>query len=148
MTGLPATTLRYYEDIGLIPPVARNESSGHRVYQDEDVERLTWVACLTASGMSISDLRNYLANLGSHEVMATDQIALLTRQLDRLRTEADVLHLRQEYVADKIAYWQAVADGNSPRAAELAVRARELARAITQTPKAQPEPSQPPTLVP
>ncbi|MGZ4457133.1 MAG: MerR family DNA-binding transcriptional regulator, partial [Oryzihumus sp.] len=32
LTGLPATTLRYYESIGVIAPVSRGASSGHRVY--------------------------------------------------------------------------------------------------------------------
>jgi DNA-binding transcriptional MerR regulator len=47
LTGLPATTLRYYESTGVISPVDRGSSSKHRVYSDDDVDLLVWVACLS-----------------------------------------------------------------------------------------------------
>ncbi|HEY9395228.1 MAG TPA: MerR family DNA-binding transcriptional regulator, partial [Nocardioides sp.] len=39
LTGLPASTLRYYETIGLISPVSRGASSGHRVYDETDLDQ-------------------------------------------------------------------------------------------------------------
>ena len=62
LTGLPASTLRYYEGIGVIAPVSRGASSGHRVYDDGDLDQLMWIACLAATGMSVSDMRQYVAN--------------------------------------------------------------------------------------
>ena len=53
LTGLPASTLRYYESIGVIAPVGRGASSGHRVYDEEDLDQIMWVACLAATGMSV-----------------------------------------------------------------------------------------------
>ena len=41
ISGLPESTLRYYEQIGIIDPIARDPSSGHRVYSDKDIESLT-----------------------------------------------------------------------------------------------------------
>lgn len=38
ISGLPESTLRYYEQIGIIDPIARDPSSGHRVYSDKDIE--------------------------------------------------------------------------------------------------------------
>ena len=60
LVGLPASTLRYYEDVSVIPAIARDPSSGHRIYQEDDLELLTWVSCLSASGMSIADMREYV----------------------------------------------------------------------------------------
>ncbi|MBC7631773.1 MerR family transcriptional regulator, partial [Aeromicrobium sp.] len=51
LTGLPASTLRYYETIGVIWPISRGESSKHRVYDEDDLDQLMWVACLAATGM-------------------------------------------------------------------------------------------------
>ena len=62
LTGLPASTLRYYESIGVISPVERGESSKHRVFTDADLDQLMWVACLAATGMSVSHMRQYVAN--------------------------------------------------------------------------------------
>ena len=48
LTGLPASTLRYYESIGVIAPIGRGETSKQRVYSENDLDTLVWVACLSA----------------------------------------------------------------------------------------------------
>jgi DNA-binding transcriptional MerR regulator len=55
--GLPESTLRHWERIGLTPPVARDPSSGHRRYREEDVVRLETLANLRAVGLSLQDMR-------------------------------------------------------------------------------------------
>src|SRR6266480_5169369 len=62
LSGLPESTLRYYETIGLIPPITRDASSKHRVYNEHDVNFAVAIACLNAIGMSIEDMRSYLKN--------------------------------------------------------------------------------------
>ena len=134
LTGLPASTLRYYEQIGVIAPVSRGASSGHRVYDDGDLDQLMWVSCLAATGMSVSDMRLYMANNRVGAEAAADQERLLEEQQQRLATEAEALVLRQRYVALKITYWQAVRAGDSARAEQISVQARHLAdelRAVT-----------------
>ncbi len=134
LTGLPASTLRYYEQIGVIEPVSRGASSGHRVYDDGDLDQLMWVSCLAATGMSIHDMRAYMANNRLGAEAAADQQQLLVEQQQRLATEAEALALRQRYVALKIGYWQAVSAGDDTHAALVAAQARELAdelRAVT-----------------
>jgi len=127
VTGLTATTLRYYESVGLIAPIARGESSRHRVYSEEDVDLIVWIACLSATGMSIGAMRQYLANGARGRDGAAGQIDLLTAQLDHLDREAERLRLRRRYVALKIDYWQAVRDGERERADAVADEARALA---------------------
>ena len=79
LTGLPASTLRYYESIGVIAPISRGASSKHRVYDEEDLDQLMWVACLAATGMSVSDMRQYVANGQLGPAAAGEQIELLDR---------------------------------------------------------------------
>ena len=45
ISGLPESTLRYYEQIGIIAPIARDPSSGHRAYTDEDIQSLVTISC-------------------------------------------------------------------------------------------------------
>ena len=127
VTGLPATTLRYYESVGLITPIARGESSRHRVYSEDDVDLIVWIACLSATGMSISDMRRYLRNGARGPAGAGGQIELLSAHQRQLEIEAERLRVRQRYVALKIDYWQAVRDGDGERADALADEARALA---------------------
>jgi DNA-binding transcriptional MerR regulator len=136
LTGLPASTLRYYESIGLIAPISRGASSKHRVYDEGDLDQLMWVACLAATGMSVSDMRQYMANNRLGAEAAADQERLLAEQQRRLATEAEALALRQRYVQLKIAYWQAVQAGDPARAEELSVEARALADELRRVGKA------------
>jgi DNA-binding transcriptional MerR regulator len=137
LTGLPATTLRYYEQVGVIPPVSRGASSGHRVYDEDDLDQLMAVSCLSATGMSLDDMRAYMANAHRGAEAAAEQQSLLEQQQRHLTVEAERLVLRQRYVDLKIAHWQSVQAGDTDRSEQIAGRARELAdelRAVTHHP--------------
>lgn len=64
-SGLPIKTIRYYEEIGLIPRAMRTNrsarGSGHRIYSDEDVGRLRFVRHARLFGLSLADIRELLA---------------------------------------------------------------------------------------
>lgn len=127
LTGLAASTLRYYESIGVIAPIGRGETSKHRVYSEDDLDTLVWVACLSATGMSVPDMRQYLANSSIGSAAAAEQVELLKAQQERLAMEADRIVVRRRYVQLKIEYWHAVEAGDDARADELSDRARSLA---------------------
>lgn len=126
LSGLPESTLRYYESIGIIRPIERDRSSGHRVYSDEDIGYLTTIGCLSAIGMSLEDMRAYLRNRGGGAQAAPEQIVLLETQQAALAQAARELEVRRRYVDAKIAYWNAVADGDETQIA----RTSEAAKAI------------------
>lgn len=130
LSGLPESTLRYYETIGIIAPVGRDTSSKHRVYTQADVDAIDAVACLSATGMSIEDMRRYLANRHNGAEGASEQIELLQAQDTRLAEEAKYLQLRQQYVRAKVGYWQAVQGGDAAQAQVIAEAARTLATGL------------------
>ena len=134
LTGLPSSTLRYYEGIGVIPAISRGETSGHRVYLESDLDQLTSVACLAATGMSIGDMRQYVANAPRGASAAAEQVALLSEQQQRLAAEAEQLALRQRYVSLKIDYWHAVDAGDDARAQRISADARALADGLKRVP--------------
>lgn len=130
LTGLPASTLRYYESIGVIAPIRRGESSKHRVYDEDDLDHLMWVACLNATGMSVRDMRQYVANGLLGPSAAGEQVELLAAQERRLALEAEHIALRQRYVRLKIDYWHAIAAGDAERAELVSGEAGALAEAL------------------
>lgn len=131
LSGLPASTLRYYESIGVIAPVSRGASSGHRVYDEDDLDQLMWVACLAATGLSVSDMKQYVANGRRGQEAAAEQVALLSAQAERLRRDAEHLRLRQRYVDLKVGYWSAVAAGDTAEADRLSAEAGGLIDELT-----------------
>jgi len=56
--GLSEDTLRYYEKIGLIPKVNRN-NLGYRVYSLENKDLLTTILCLKHIGMTLDQIKLY-----------------------------------------------------------------------------------------
>ena len=135
LTGLPASTLRYYESIGVIPPISRGASSKHRVYDEDDLDQLMWVACLAATGLSVNDMRQYFANGAQGASAAGQQIELLAAQERRLALEAEHVALRRRYVRLKITYWQAIEAGDTERAEAVSAEASTLAGELRRTPK-------------
>ena len=57
--GISSDTLRYYERIGLIPPVNRNES-GIRDYNELDIRRVEFIKCMRSAGLPIEVLIEYI----------------------------------------------------------------------------------------
>ena len=130
LVGLPASTLRYYEDVNVIPAIARDPSSGHRIYREDDLELLTWVSCLSASGMSIADMREYVRSGIGGERDISEFITLLEQQDERLREEAQILELRREFLRTQVSYWRVVKGGGVQEAERLDAAARALAERL------------------
>lgn len=126
-SGLTEPTLRYYERVGLIGPVRRDPSSGHRRYSAAMVDRIEAVACLRATGMGIEELRTYLAEVQAGTGRAREIVALLSAQVARLDDELRLVQLRRAYVAAKLSLWQARADGDGAAAAAAAATALDIA---------------------
>lgn len=76
-TGLPAKTIRYYEDIGLIHPL--RDPNGYRSFRESDYHKLAFLARARALGFSIEDCRTLLA-LYEDESRASSDVKKLARQ--------------------------------------------------------------------
>lgn len=77
-TGLPASTLRYYEEIGLIRSSGRRGLK--RVFEEEVSTRLALVSLGRTAGFSLSDIRGLIGAEGQPELDRT----MLARQADKL----------------------------------------------------------------
>jgi DNA-binding transcriptional MerR regulator len=100
-TGLPPSTIRYYESIDLLPP-PRRQPNGYRLYREADVDRLRLVAGLRALDYSIDDIAEILALRDRGEAPCrvvlellahkADEIQRRVTELERLETELRQLH--------------------------------------------------------
>jgi DNA-binding transcriptional MerR regulator len=83
-TDCTVPTIRYYEDIGLLPAPERR-AGGHRVYGDADFRRLTFVRRCRDFGFPIEQVREMVALLGSPERDCTAARDLAATQLGEVR---------------------------------------------------------------
>ena len=88
-SGLPAKTIRYYEDIGLVS--ADRALNGYRDYSDADIHRLAFLQRARALGFSIEDCRQLMdlyrvRNRASHDVreLARSHVASIDAKLAEL----------------------------------------------------------------
>ena len=82
--GLPADTLRYYEKVGLIPPVGRKES-GVRDYSEEDCGWVEFIKCMRGAGLSIETLMRYVALYRKGNRTLKQRKQLLIDERDKLQ---------------------------------------------------------------
>ena len=85
--GLSADTLRYFERIGLIPPVHRN-SSGNRDYTENDCKWVKFIKCLRSAGLSIEILIEY--------------VDLFQKGSDTISARKELLFEQRKQIAEKI----------------------------------------------
>jgi MerR family transcriptional regulator, aldehyde-responsive regulator len=111
-TGFSESTLRYYERIGLVGPVPRDQSSSHRRYSAQAVATLESLACLRSTGMSIGGMRAYLEGVSEGGTAAPRMAELFAGHAHRLEQELAAMRVRHAYATAKAALWQARADGD------------------------------------
>jgi DNA-binding transcriptional MerR regulator len=100
--GLSSDTLRYYERIGLIPPVNRNQG-GIRNYGEIDVMRVEFVKCMRSAGLPIEVLIEYmeLVQQGDQTIEARKEILkeqreLLLSRMQEMQKTLDILNHKIE----------------------------------------------------
>ncbi len=94
LTGLPASTLRYYDKQGLLPSL-RRDNNNSRMFSDEDYQTLRLINCLKKSGLSIRDIHDYMsmAMKGDEALEGRREIFHRRREIlkDEMRNLQDVL---------------------------------------------------------
>lgn len=81
-SGLPAKTIRYYEDIGLLR--ASRALNGYRDYTDDDVHRLKFLQRARSLGFSVEECRQLLSLYADKERESADVKALACQKLEEI----------------------------------------------------------------
>jgi DNA-binding transcriptional MerR regulator len=77
-TGVKEVTIRYYEQIGLMPAPPRTEGN-HRVYHAEHLDRLRFIRRLRELGFTLEEVRG-LVRLSSEKNQPCDEVDRITRE--------------------------------------------------------------------
>lgn len=105
--NVPASTLRYYEDIGLLVNVGRTES-GQRIYTDEHIRRMDGINCFKNTGLPIAKIQEFFLYESDVENNIDKIIALVTKHEEDTKQQIakmqnDLLHIQQ-----KVRHYQGI----------------------------------------
>ena len=107
MTGLSAHTLRYYERIGLIHPIDREQNT-RRCYTSDDVGWIDFLLKLRATGMSIKDMQRYAKLQRQGDETLPERVEMLKSLRDNVEARIEELNEHLKLVYYKIDYYQKV----------------------------------------
>ena len=100
--GISADTLRYYERVGLIPPVHRNDG-GIRDYDELDLRRVDFIKCMRGAGLPIEVLIEYVAlvqkgdkTIEARKEILIEQRDLLVARMNEMQKTLDLLNHKVE----------------------------------------------------
>ncbi len=100
--GLSADTLRYYERVGLIPPVHRNEG-GIRDYDELDLRRVDFIKCMRGAGLPVEVLIDYMdlvqqgdSTIEARKEILVEQRDLVAAKLEEMQKTLDRLNYKIE----------------------------------------------------
>lgn len=98
---ISADTLRYYERIGLLPPVHRNRS-GNRDYTETDCNWVNFIKCMRSAGLSIEALIEYVSLFQYGNETALARKELLIEQRKQLIAKIEEMQNTLAYLNQKI----------------------------------------------
>ncbi len=111
-TGISTKTIRYYEEIGVLPPARRNDENSYRLYDEADAERLNFIRRTRALDFALGDIIEILAFRDREEPpchyvmtlmeMQIEQISARIRDLERIRDELMALHKAGESLPEDV----------------------------------------------
>ena len=100
--GLSADTLRYYERVGLIPPVTRNDG-GIRDYNELDLRRVEFIKCMRSAGLPVEVLIEYVGlvqqgdkTIETRKEILIEQRDLLVAKMKEMQKTLDLLNYKIE----------------------------------------------------
>ena len=103
--GLSADTLRYYERVGLIPPVHRNEG-GIRDYNELDLKRVDFIKCMRSAGLPIEVLIEYMGLVEQGDETTEARKEILIEQRDLLAARIAEMQKTLELLNHKVEVYE------------------------------------------
>lgn len=106
-TSLTEHTLRYYERVGLIQPIARN-NSGHRQYSSNDREWIEFLIRLRSTGMTIGAMLSFADLRHQGNKTAKARRTMLEKHIQSVRRQITELKQSESVLSNKIKYYKKI----------------------------------------
>lgn len=101
LSGINPVTLRYYERVGLIPPIQRS-AGGIRNYVQSDIDWIEFIKCMRSAGLPIESLIKYTQLYHEGEETAEERKEILIHEREALLQKREEIDLTLERLEHKI----------------------------------------------
>ena len=105
-TGLTYDTLKFYCNEGLIPNVKRDKNN-YRVFNDKDIAWIKSLSCLKSCGMSIVEMKEYLAlclkgesTIPERQEILNNKLKELEYKINKIQDSINYIHWKQNFYND------------------------------------------------
>jgi Predicted transcriptional regulators len=113
-TGIPSTTLRYYEKENLIPSIRRG-GNGHRIYDENDLEWINIICCLKNTDMPLHEMREFVSLSMEGDSTLSKRLAIVLAHKERVNAQLDELKQHLERIEYKANYLSAACEVGTER---------------------------------
>ena len=103
--GISAHTLRFYDKVGLLPNVGRDEH-GNRRFTDNDLQWLSLLQCLKNTGMSLKDIKRFAECTTIGDDTIDERLALFESQTENVKRQIAELKRYLNLLEYKLAFYQ------------------------------------------
>ena len=107
--GLPASTLRYYEEIGLLTDVIHTESK-KRIYTQQHIDCMTAILCFKRTGLPIAGIQEFFRFEDDIPGNIDQMVAILEEHEQNIREKIERMESDLEHIQQKVRYYSAVRD--------------------------------------
>lgn len=105
--NMPASTIRYYEDIGLLENVEHKDKY-HRLYTDEHIDRLSAIECFKKSRLPLEDIKRFFEYEKDMSNKSSEILEMMKNQEEKTKKEIDNIMDGLIHIQKKIKYYSAV----------------------------------------
>ena len=117
-TGMTYQALKFYCNVGLIPNVKRDKNN-RRVFDERDIAWINSLACLKKCGMSIQEMKEYLALCPQGVESIPQRKEMLAQKQEALRETMRELQNSIAYIDWKQNFYDEVLSGKRPYESNL-----------------------------
>lgn len=117
-TNMPYETLKFYCNEGLVPNVKRS-SNNYRVFDDKDIAWIKSLSCLKKCGMSIAEMKEYIALCLQGEKTIPERQIMLHHRKKLLLVKSQEITDSIEYIDTKQRFYDDVLAGKTPYVSNL-----------------------------
>lgn len=122
-TGMAYETLKFYCNEGLIPNVKRG-ANNYRLFDDRDIAWIRSLTCLKNCGMSLREMKRYIALCLEGEPSIPTRKEILAQKREALLAEMAALQASVDYIDRKQQFYDDVLAGRTPYVSNLLPLAR------------------------